>query len=321
MKKSRFVGLLAILVVLSSSSTNMWTASAVYNHIQQGSLGLNDDIHHDVYAPSIVNMTQLDAYEYHNDVRGDKKYRWKVDELEITDNFHIAEGDKNLKIGDKLIISLGDDPSNQLAQPHVWCLIYVNDVMARYTNDVAHGRAVFKFVQPIGINYYENFTDPYYNSTVFLDYYEANYNYTQFNETHYGQIFFYNETSFFDYLDTSPFINKTLWTIEESVARYSNTIITEINNVTNIELIYDKETGFLNEMYYSASFINGTGYFAGVNMTLIRLHGWGLPYTVTTWVVWIPILLITVGLIVAIRLRAFQRFRLYLEARKIAQRE
>jgi hypothetical protein len=319
MRKSRLVGLIAILVLLSSSSTNMWTASAVYDHVRD-SHELNN-VQDSIFAPHLINMSQLSLYEYHNDVSGGKKYRWKVDTIEKTDNFDIAEGDKNLKKGDKVIADIGSDPELQLDQPHVWCLIYVNDVMARFPNDASHGVAVFKFVQPIGIDYWENFTDPNYNSTEFLDYYEANYNYTDFAVTHYNKTFFYNVTGYFNYLETSPFINSTLWSFEDDVVRYTNRIKTEVNNITDVEIVYDRETGFMNELYYTANFINGTGHFAGVNLTLIRLHGWGLPYTITTWVVWIPILLITVGLIVAIRMRAFQRLRLYLEARKLAQRD
>ncbi len=321
MKLSRLVGLFAVLVILSSSSINMWTASALYDHIQNNEYELKDDITHSIKAPGVVNMSQLYQYEYHEDIKGDRRFKWKVETLERTDNFHLAEGDKNIKQGDNIILLIGTDPSLQLDQPHLWALIYINDVMARFSNDATHGRAIFKFVQPIGIDYWDNFTDDYYNSPAFLDYYEANYNYTDFAVTHYGQTFFYNETSFADYLDRSPYINPAIWSVLDDTVVYTNTIITETNNVTQIEITYDKETGLANTMIYSASFINGTGHFAGVNMTLIRLHGWGLPYTITTWVVWIPILLVTVGLIVAIRLRAFQRFKLYLEARKIAQRK
>ena len=320
MKKSRLVGLFTIIVVLSSSSINMWTSAALFEHLQDN-FELNADIHQRIDAPQNVNMSQLNYYSYHSDIKGDRRFKWDIEELERTDNFHVSEGDKNLKKGDNLVLIVGTDPALQLDQPHNWALIYVNDVMARYPNDNIHGRAVFKFVQPIGIDYFENFTDPYYNSTEWLDYYEANYNFTDFAATCYNQIFYYNETSFTNYLATSPFINKTLWTVLEDTFIYKNTITSQVHNVTNIELIYDKQTGLMNRMYYSASFINGTGQFAGVNMSLIRLHGWGLPYTVTTWVVWIPLLLITVGLIVAIRLRAFQRFRLYLEARKLAQKD
>ncbi len=322
MKLGRFVGLFTVLIILSSSSINMWTASALYNHIQNNEYELNNDIEQSINAPGIVNMSQLYQYEYHEDIKGSRRFKWKIETLERTDNFHIAEGDKKIKIGDKIILLIGTDPSLQLDQPHSWCLIYVNDVMARYSNDFEHGRAVFKFLQPIGIDHWDNFTNEYYNSPAFLNYYEENYNFTDFAVTHYNQTFFYNETSFSDYLARSPYINTTRWTVlEDDTVVYTNTIISEINNITQIEIIYDKDTGLSNRMYYSASFINGTGHFAGVNMSLIRLHGWGLPYTITTWVVWIPILLITVGLIVAIRLRAFQRLKLYLEARKIAKKD
>ena len=33
----------------------------------------------------------------------DKRFKWKITELERTDNFHVLEGDKKLKQGDKII--------------------------------------------------------------------------------------------------------------------------------------------------------------------------------------------------------------------------
>ena len=321
MKKGRIFGLLAILVILSSSTTNMWSASAVSDYVIKEQVGLTEGISKSILIPSIINSTQYNSYEYHNDLKSDRKYRWKVKNLERTDNFHIAEGDKHLKDGDTIILSIGGDPSLQLDQPHVWGLVYVNDVMARYSNDAEHGRSIFKFIQPSYYDYYENFTDPAYNETTFLDWYESKYNWTDFSVTHFNQTFYYNETGYFSYIENSPYVNKTRWTVYDDVVVYWDKVITGTGNVTEYELTYDKETGFLNELHFTAQYINGTGHFAGANLSYIRLHGWGLPYTITTWVVWIPILLITVGLIVAIRMRAFQKFRLYLEARKLAQRE
>jgi hypothetical protein len=169
--------------------------------------------------------------------------------------------------------------------------------MARYSTDAAAGRAIYKYMQPIGLDLFEE------NAT-----YTANY-------TDMGS------EGFFNYLENSPYVDNTQWTFEDSLVTYENTVVTEVNNVTDITLVFDRPTGFLNEMYYSASFINGSGFFAGVNLTIIRLHGWGLPYYITTWVVWIPIILVLVGVIVAIRMHAFQRLKLYLEARKLAKRD
>ncbi|MCE7742953.1 MAG: hypothetical protein GOP50_10900 [Candidatus Heimdallarchaeota archaeon] len=326
MSRRGYIGLFTILLILGSSSARIWTASALVDNQDDFNLALNaeGDVEESINAPSTVNMSQLDLYDYYETVKADRRFKWKITELERTENFHLKEGDKKLKEGDKIILIMGGDPWLQRSQPHSWGQIYVNDVMARYTSDTATGRAIFKFLQPVGINYIENFTSTYYNSSEFLNDYENNYNYTDFLADYYGNIYNYTDMGsegFFNYVETSPFINRTFWTFEENLVTYENTIISEVNNITEITLVFDRPTGLLNEMYYSASFINGSEYFAGVNLTLIRLHGWGLPYYITTWVVWIPIILVVVGIIVAFRLHAFQRLKLYLEARKLAKRD
>ncbi len=328
MNRRSFVGLFAILVILGSSSAKTWGASALMDQIDDNTPTFNaeGDVEHSIVAPNTVNMSQLDLYDYYGSVSSDKRFKWKITHLERTDNFHIQEGDKKLKQGDKIILIMGGDPWLQRTEPHSWCQIYVNDVMARYTDDNAHGRAVFKFIQPVALNLLENFTNIlYYNTSSFINYYSNNFNYTQnFWNDYGGNIYNYTDLGnegFFSYMETSPFVNREYWTFDEDLIIYTNTIISEVNNVTEVTLIYDRATGFLNEMEYSTSFINGSGFFAGANLSLVRLHGWGLPYTITTWVVWIPIILFIVGLIVAVRLHAFQRLKLYLEARKIAKRD
>ena len=165
--------------------------------------------------------------------------------------------------------------------------------MARYPTEGLHVAAAYKYFLPMQLN----FTADGYN---------------------------YEVSDYFEYLETSPEVNQTIWSFDEDTATYSNVFITQISNRTELEIIYDKKTGFMNEFHYSASYIsqqNGTTTLEGANMTIVRLHGFGLRYNITTWVVWIPVLLFVVAIILAIRFRIFQRFKLYREARKLAQRD
>lgn len=304
MNRRSIIGLFAILLITSSSSASIWFASAFVETQQSSNPSLNqiEDYHiqESITAPNTINMSQLASYDYYESVRADRNFKWKITELEKTDDFHISEGDKHLKKGDNIILRLGGNPWLQRTEPDAWGQLYVNDVMARYPTVEATGRAIYKYLQPIGLSLIE-------------EYLGETYNYTDMG----------NE-GYFEYLENSPYVDNTGWTFDEELAYYENTMITEINNVTEISLIFDKTIGLLNEMYYSASFtnlINGTTTFSGVNLTMVRLHGWGLPYYITTWVVWIPIILVLIGLIVAIRMQAFQRLKLYLEARKLAKRD
>ena len=299
MSRRSFFGLFTILVILSSSSAQIWSAAALIDNLNSTtpSIKAEGDIEESINAPNTVNMSQLDLYDYYDNVKSDRRFKWKITSLERTDNFHIKEGDKKLKDGDKIILVMGGDPWLQRTEPYSWGQLYVNDVMARYPSDTAHGRAIYKYLQPVGINLLENNSGIYYNYTAL------------------------GNEGFFAYMEYSIYVDRSYWTFGDTTITYQNTMISEVNNVTEITLIYDRTTGLLNEMYYSASFINGSDYFAGVNLTMIRLHGWGLPYNITTWVVWVPLLLILVGFIVAIRFHAFQRLKLYLEARKLAKRD
>ncbi len=297
MSRRSFIGLFTILLIVGSSSARMWAASALVDNISEPSLNVEGDIESAINAPNSINMSQLDLYDYNDNVRSDKRFKWKIIDLERTENFHIKEGDKKLKQGDNIILIMGGDPWLQRTEPHSWGQLYVNDVMARYPSDDAAGRAIYKYMQPIGLNLVEEAGGVIYNYTAM------------------------GNEGYFDYLENSQFFDRTHWTFEDNLVIYENTIISEVNNITEITLTFDRASGLLNEMDYSASFINGTGFIAGANLTLIRLHGWGLPYYITTWVVWIPIILVIVGVIVAFRLHAFQRLKLYLEARKLAKRD
>jgi len=292
-----------ILLVLFFFNLALYDASigaAIFDHsTPKDQLSPNDsikpgDITESIYVPDVMNLTTefLNVLSYHPSINEDKKVRWKISSFEKTNNFHIAEGDKNLKSGDTIMIQIETDPSKSRSRVHEWCSIYVNDVNARYISTDAQKLAVFKFLQPLTINITENYVD-----------------------------YSIHEDGYFGYLDESPSINHTIWDVQEDLVIYQNTVYSQINNKTVIYLEFDKKTGLLNEMNYEMYFTNSSGAFAGTNISLIRLHGWGLPYTVTTWAVWIPIILVTVGLIVAIRMRVFQKIKVYRESRKLAQRE
>ncbi len=299
MNRSSFIGLFTILLFISSISSQVWFASSLVETLDDTnpSLDAEGDIEAIITAPNTVNMSQLNLYDYYENVRADRRFKWHIAELERTDNFHIREGDKKLKKGDNIILIMGGNPWLQRTEPQSWGQLYVNDVMARYPNDASAGMAIYKYLQPIGLNLAENYSGEFYNYTAM------------------------GNEGFFYYMEYSEYFNRTFWAFNDQIVTYHNTIISQVNNKTDITLIFDRATGLLNEMYYSAIFINGSGYPAGANLTMIRLHGWGLPYYITTWVVWIPLILILVGVIVAIRYNAFQRLKLYFEARKLAKRD
>lgn len=299
MNRSSFIGLFAILLIISSTSSQVWFASALVETLDNinPNLDAEGDIEAIINAPNTVNMSQLDLYNYYENVRSDRRFKWHIAELERTDNFHIREGDKKLKKGDNIILIMGGNPWLQRTEPHSWAQIYVNDVMARYPSPLSAGMAIYKYLQPTGLILTENNSGTFYNYTAM------------------------GNEGFFYYMEYSAYFNRTFWAFTDQTVTYHNTMISQVDNKTDITLIFDRATGLLNKMYYSAMFINGSGYPAGVNLTMIRLHGWGLPYYITTWVVWIPLILILVGLIIAIRYNAFQRLRLYLEARKLAKRD
>ncbi len=294
MKKKTIVGIFFAVIFLSLTFFNSWSNAAVYDEATRDKITPMRDIVRPFTAPSIMNDTGdfLSRVEYDSSLVSDKRIKWKIVGYEKTSNFHITEGDKKLKANDKIIITIGANPQLQLPDVHSWCLVYVNDVMARYHSNEDHRLAVFKYIQPTRINV-----------TGFTDIYEIGF------------------IDFFEYLERSTAVDQSMWTFEDKVAIYNYTLITENNNVTKIQLTFDKKSGFLNEMEYRVSYINGTGDPAGVNISLVRLHGWGLQYNISTWLIWTPIIMLTVGLIVAIRMRLFQRYRLHREARKLMKRE
>lgn len=293
MRNAKILSVLTIILFTSSVSYTILMGATYYELVTKSDPNLDVSLVNVLRAPGSFNTDLLRNVTYNDAISKDRRFRWKVTQLERTENFHISEGDKRIKIGDKIIILIGTDPELQLTEVSDWCLIYVNDVMSRYPSDGIHAEAAFKYFLPMTVN-------------VTTD----GFNYTKFD--------------YFEYLATSPDVNQTIWSIEDDLAIYSDTFITHNGNRTEIEIKYDIKTGFMNEFVYKAdytSFVNGTTTYEGANLTLIKLHGFGLRYNITTWVIWIPILLLVAGMIVAIRLRAFQRLRIYREAKKLAQRE
>ncbi|MHA1668373.1 MAG: hypothetical protein ACTSUR_06910 [Candidatus Heimdallarchaeaceae archaeon] len=293
MKITKFFSLLSIAMFLSLTFVNTWVGATVYDKLRPET-SINGDIVTKLTAPGIMNITEhfLDKLQYDKSIKSDRRFQWKINHYEKTDYFHISEGDKKLKSGDKIIILIGADPELQLPAVDTWALIYINDVMARYDPVDNHIYSVFKYILPTKIN-------------------------TTYQEIDFGE---YLQTT------TDSWVNKDAWTVEDHYIKYNYTMdLGDSNsdgiNTTTIRMVYDRSSGFMNELNYEANFINMTGHYQGVNLSMIRLHGWGLPYNITTWAVWIPIILLLIGLIVAIRLRLIQRLKLYLEARKLAKRE
>ncbi|MHA2309755.1 MAG: hypothetical protein ACXABJ_10795 [Candidatus Heimdallarchaeaceae archaeon] len=281
MKKKVIVGIFFTVTFLCLTFFNSWSNAAVYDEATRDRITPAREIVRPIIAPSIMNDTVdfLSRVQYDSSLISDKRLKWQIVDYEKTDNFHLTEGDKKLKANDKIIITIGANPQLQLPDVHSWCLVYVNDVNARYHSNEDHRLATLEDVE----------------ADFIIDY--------------------------FDYLERSTIVDHSMWTFEEKVAIYNYTLVTEDNNVTAVQLTFDKKSGFMNEMDYRVSYINGTGAPAGVNISIVRLHGWGLRYNISTWLIWTPIIMLTVGLIVALRMRLFQRYRLHREAKKLMKRE
>ena len=293
MKNAKLLSILTIILFTSSVSYNILMGATYYELITKPDSSLKVDLNSVLSAPGSFNTDLLQNVSYNEAIKKDRRFKWKVTNFERTENFHIIEGDKRIKSGDKIVILIGTNPELQLTEVNDWCLIYINDVMARYPTDDLHVAAAYKYFLPLELN----FTADGIN---------------------------YQVSDYFEYLETSPDVNQTIWSFDEDTVTYSDVFITQISNRTELEIIYDRESGFMNEFRYSStytSFQNDTTTLEGANMTLIRIHGFGLRYNITTWVVWIPVLLSVIGIILAIRFRVFQRFKIYREARKLAQRE
>ena len=284
MFKSSFPVLAILVISLSLFSQGGYIVSSSHHFSSPNLFLLQDDIIEEVLiSPHLLNMSQLAYYDYHSIFSADSSFRWKVILCETKDNFHIKEGDKRLSLDDIVLLYISDTPALDKTNPYTWGQLYVNELMARYPTEATANRALFKYCLPIGLNLVENFTSEYYLSSTFLDYYEENFNYTSdFVGEYYGKIFNYTESGFFSYLENSPFIDRSYWTFEEETVSYKDSWITFISNQTQIEIIFQRETGLMNELHYQAQFINGIGNIAGANVSIIRLNEDGFPYNYTS---------------------------------------
>ncbi|MCG3216527.1 MAG: hypothetical protein KAS63_07375 [Candidatus Heimdallarchaeota archaeon] len=294
MKNTRTLGTISLLLFLGMISYHVMVSSAIYEQIDINSNTLDFAVNNTIKAPGSFNTSLLEDVTYNPNVRKSMRFNWKIISLEKTIDFHLIEGDKRLKKNDKIILLIGTNPELQLSDVHDWCQIYVNDVMTRYPTESQHTDAAFKYLLPLTLNYSKSASSNY------------------------------SIGDYFEYLATSPDVNRTIWTVDDKLAVYENTVYTEQGNRTILKIKYDNKTRFMNELNLQAiytTFVNGTAGTAGANMTMIRLHGFGLRYNITTWVVWIPVILFLTALIVSIRYRVFQRYKIYRESKKLAQRE
>ena len=284
MKSVKLASIIMFAIFVSSPFVSSWINAVTYDIVNPDVTpsATDDSVTLRIPNPGNVNISYLENYTYHADVRKDKTFVWKVTSLEKTSNFHVAEGDKKIKKGDKIKVKIAAPPDKDIAGIDDWALIYVNDVAAGYSTTNEHIFAFWKYILPAAVNITE---DGY----------------------------FYQVIDIYDKLGDIEG-----WSLSGNPSY--NVTITDGGNVTYLSMVYDRSTGLLNELHLEAKYsINGR--FAGANMTLIRLHGWGLPYYTSTMVVWIPLMTFFVLLIIALRLKLFQKLKLYFEARKLAKRE
>ena len=303
-----------VLIFTSLIYVNSFSSALIQDTSVSNKLKANEgDITDKLFSPFIIDPDMVRNASYHKSVKKDKNFNWKITEIEQSLDsygnpfFHVQEADKNLKIGDKLIVQVrGEAPDKDRTHPEAWSIIYINDVQARYDGNWEEIDALYRFIAPYSLNITE------------------------------GGPSNYSVIEYFDWVNESIWdldrdagiatINTTKYTID-SITYYVDGALNETEqvwvqeyNTSLITLIYDIETSILNEMYYSAYYsINGEPYSA--NFTLIKTHGWGLRYTTSTLVVWIPIIAFFVLLVIALRVRLFQKIKLYFEARKLVQRE
>ncbi len=260
------------------------------------------------------NLRQLSNFTYHSSISVDSRFRWRVKEIERDEDVHMAEGDKRIKIRDNIELQIQSRPDLIPGNPENWGQVYVNDVAAGYQSTSDKIRGVLKYVLPIEVNMTSLFKgeytpadldDPQYITgdgivpfAVFLE----------FCQNH-------EDIEGYDYWVFTQIENGLL------IYDYSGGSVSS-GKIIDATLTFDMKTGLLNEMTYKADLYDeeesliGSGY-----MELIRLHGFGLPYTMSTLVVWVPIIVVILSIIIVFRLNLIQKLKLRLEARKLAKRE
>ncbi|MHA1400676.1 MAG: hypothetical protein ACTSQE_10040 [Candidatus Heimdallarchaeaceae archaeon] len=303
MNKSKVFGILVIISMVCMSFTSSMTNSIAYNQIiSEEKLNATTRAPHD-----IISQDYLTAFSYPKQVRSGRTIKFSVKTLERTPTVHILEGDKKIKKGDAIIIRIEADPYLNLNHPDEWALIYVNDVKALYSRGEYQVARFFHYILPTTVNLtYVDFASDL-DGSMFGDYPIGT-----------------TEIDFFDfvkYFSDQADPNFQGWTFEDNAVIYEYEEVLAEGNVTHTKLIYDRETHLLNEYIYSEIYTVAGKTVASANMTLIRTHGWGLPYNVSTLVVWVPIGVFCFALVIAIRLNVFQRIKIYFEAKKLAQRE
>jgi len=264
---------------------NSWSQAMSIPPVKNNGKKINatDEVTYEIPNPGTVNISYVSNYTYLPLIHKDKTYTWTVAHLEKTSGFHIAEGDKKIKKGDRIHIKIAADVQKDLPHPENWALVYVNDVRAGYSNKEQNVLAIWKYFLPTSLNI------------------------SDVNGT-------YRLYSIIDELR-----NDTHWTIGDNLLTY-NYNVTNNSTMLKLTLTYDRSLLLLNELHLSVKLIVDEKSYSA-NLTIIRLHGWGLPYYTSTLVVWIPLGAFFVLLIVAIRLKLIQKIKLYFEARKLVKKE
>lgn len=303
-----------IIIFASLLYVNSFSSALIQDTVVSNKLNANEeDITDKLFTPFILDPDMVRNASYHKSVKKDKNFNWKVTEIDQSLDsrgdpfFHVQEADKNLKINDKLIVQVrGEAQYKDRTHPEAWSIIYINDVQARYDGDWEEIEALYRFVAPYSLNITQG--DP------------NNYSVVRYFDWVNASIWDVDSDAGIATIVTTKYTIDSVSYIVDGSLNETEQLWVQLYNSTSITLIYDIETSILNEMYYNATFsVNGEPYSA--SFTLIKTHGWGLLYTTSTLVVWIPMIAFFVFLIVALRLRLFQKIKLYFEARKLSQRE
>lgn len=303
-----------IIIFASLLYVNSFSSALIQDTIVSNNLNANEeDLSDQIFTPFILDPDMVRNASYHKSVKKDRNFNWKIAEIEQSLDsrgepfFHIQEADKNLKKNDKLIVQVrGEAQYKDRAHPEAWSIIYVNDVQARYDGDWEEINALYRYIAPYSLNITEG--DP------------SNYSVVRYFDWVNASIWDVDNDAGIATIVTTKYTIDSISYIVDGSLNETEELWVQIYNSSSITLIFDVETSILNELYYSANFsINGDPYSA--SFTLIKTHGWGLPYYTSTLVVWIPIIIFFVLVVIALRLRLFQKIKLYFEARKLIQRE
>ncbi len=317
MNKSKVFGILILFITVSLVATSTALTSTAYDQM------ISDQQLRDSARPThdIVSQRYLSAYTYCAQVKNGRAINFHIKKLAMSPGVYIQEGDKKLKRGDAIHIRFEADPYMNLNHPDQWALIYVNDVKALYPKDSDQIARFFHYVLPLTINISNVDIASGMDGSMFGDYPIGT---TVVN--FFDFVKYFNEQGNADYQGwdfSQAASGVVLYEYDQSYAINPNINISVHydSDIAHHKLIYDKGTGMLNEYIYTEVYSLNNEVVATANLTLIRSHGWGLPYNVSTWVVWGPIIILTVLLIVAIKMQVIQRIKIYFEAKKLAKRE